>query len=91
MLLRVLVGDLTVEDTGAYKTAINQRTTASAELGIDYRILGGSPDESAVFIRMGLRSSEGDQMPPIGTEMTDATGLALISSFIEGLTPPPPL
>jgi hypothetical protein len=92
MYLRVLVGDLTLEDTGTYKTAINQLATASADLGLQYRILGGSPpEESAAYYRMSLRMSEGDHMPPIGSEDPDTDeGLPLIASFIASLPAPTP-
>lgn len=87
MFLRVLVGDLTVEDTGTYKTAVNQLTTASSELGIDYRIYGGDDTLSALYFRMTRRMIE-DQMPPIGTEVTDDEGLSVIQEWISDLPPP---
>jgi hypothetical protein len=87
LLMRVSVNDMTLEDTGVYRTAVNQRTTAGAELGIDYRILGGMEAGSALYYRMGLRMIE-DQMPPIGTEMTDMDGMALIRTFIQSFPPP---
>jgi hypothetical protein len=89
MLLRVSVNDQTLEDTGTYRTAINQLTTASDELGIDYRIVGGNDADSAVPFRMTMRMIE-DQMPPIGTEIIDPEGLALIESWIQSLPPPTP-
>jgi hypothetical protein len=89
MLLRLSVNDLTLEDTDTFATAINQRTTAGPELGIDYRILGGAPEDSALYHRMGLRSSEGDQMPPIGSEVVDTEGgRATIEAWISSLPPP---
>jgi hypothetical protein len=90
MLLRVLIGDTTPEQTGAYRTAVNQRTTASPELQIEYRIRGGSTveRESALWFRMNQRMIE-DQMPPIATELQDPTGLATITSWIQSLPPPP--
>jgi hypothetical protein len=87
MYLRVSVNDQALEDTGTYQTAINQATTASSELGIDYRILGGDETESALHFRMTQRMIE-DQMPPIGTEVTDPDALMLIQSWIQSLPPP---
>ena len=88
MHLRVLVSDDMFEDTGLYRTAVNQRITGSNELAVDYRIRGGDLAQSAVHVRMNLRMVE-DQMPPIGTEMQDMTGLTAIGSFIQSLPPPP--
>jgi hypothetical protein len=90
ILLRVLVADTTLEQTGVFRTAVNQRTTASADLAIEYRIRGGSSveRESAVWYRMNLRMIE-DQMPPIASELQDPTGLTTISSWIQSLPPPP--
>ncbi len=89
MLLRLSVNDQTVEDTGTYRTAINQLSTASSDLSVDFRILGGNPEDSAVPFRMTLRQIE-DQMPPIGTEIVDPDGLDLIESWIQTLPPPSP-
>lgn len=87
LMLRVLVDDLTLEDTGLFQTAINQRSTASSDLPVDYRIFGGDIDQSAVRFRMTLRMIE-DQMPPIGTETQDEEGLAMIEEWIMSLPPP---
>jgi hypothetical protein len=88
MLLKVSVNDQTLEDTGVFKTAINQPTTASNELSIPFRIQGGNVPDSAVHFRMTQRMIE-DQMPPIGTELKDETGLELMRSWIESLPPTP--
>ena len=91
LLLRVRVADQDLEDTDTYKTAINQPTTASAELGLEWRILGGDPSAepipSAVTYRMHKRGIE-DQMPPIGTEVIDPDGYEVIRAWIESLDPP---
>jgi hypothetical protein len=89
MLLRLSVNDQTLEDTDTYRTAINQLSTASSDLSVDFRILGGSPADSAIPFRMTLRMIE-DQMPPIGTEIIDPAGLDLIESWIQTLPPPVP-
>jgi len=90
MFLRGLVSHQTLEDTAVFQTAINQPTTASADLGLDFRILGGDELGSATYHRMNLRMSEGDQMPPIGSEIQDTVGLAAMASWIQSLPPPPP-
>jgi len=84
---RVLIADQTLEDTATWKTVINQKTTASSELAIDYRIKGGSEMDSAAYFRMTQRMIE-DQMPPIGTEVKDETGLAMLRAWIQSLPPP---
>ncbi len=89
MLLRLSVNDQALEDTGTFRTAINQRSTASSDLSVDFRILGGNSEDSAVPFRMGLRLIE-DQMPPIGTEIVDPDGLALLEAWIQTLPPPAP-
>jgi hypothetical protein len=81
------VNDLTLEDTGLLRTAVNQRSTASSDLPVDYRISGGDIEQSAVRFRMTLRLHE-DQMPPIGTEVQDDEGLAMIEEWIQSLPPP---
>ena len=92
MLLRVLVGDETPEQTGTYQTAVNVMNTASAELPVDYRLHGGEPGEvdyaSAILYRMDQRGIE-DQMPPIGTTERDQEGIDLIYSWALTLPAPP--
>jgi hypothetical protein len=89
MFLRLSVADQSLEQTDTWLTAINRATTASADLGLDYRILGGGAlEESAIYHRMGLRMSEGDQMPPIGSEIVDMEGRELIGTWIDSLPSP---
>jgi hypothetical protein len=87
MYLRVLVGDSTPEATSAYETALNQELTKADNLGLALRIAAGDPDMSAIYVRMSQRYSE-NQMPPIGTEETDETGLAAVAAWIRSLPPP---
>lgn len=87
LLLRGLVGDLTFEDTGFFKTALNHETTASTEFPVAYRVAGGDLSQSALHLRMTLRLIE-DQMPPIGTEETDDTALTMLEDWIATLPPP---
>lgn len=87
LLLRIKIGDQTLQDTDVFRSAINQRSTASSELAIDYRIRGGDIAQSAVHFRMTQRMIE-DQMPPIGTKVHDQEGLELIQTWIESLPPP---
>jgi hypothetical protein len=89
MYLRVLVADRTPEATGAYRSAVNQRITKAEDLGFALRIRGGDATQSALHHRMSLRATE-DQMPPIATELSDATGIAAIDAWIATLPAPTP-
>ena len=93
LLLRILVDDMTLEDTGVYQTAINKAPTASMELPVEWRILGGdlggTMTNSAVYYRMNDRGGI-DQMPPIASTEKDTEGLALILSWMQSLPPPAP-
>lgn len=89
MYLRVLVGDKTVEATGAYQSALNVAVSRPEELGIPLRITGGDHEQSAIWYRMSLRFTE-SQMPPLATDETDPAGLAAVSAWITTLPPPEP-
>ena len=52
--------------------------------GYTYRVVAGDPDQSAAFFRMTQRTMQ-VQMPPLATERTDDTGIALIRSWIQSL------
>lgn len=78
-------------DEPAYRTAVNQLTrlyiVPGTQLGKDsYRIRGGAPDQSAVYLRMQARDRE--SMPPIGSEVNDAEALGLLRDWIRGLPRP---
>jgi hypothetical protein len=97
MDLRVPTGASSVEETGAYKTAVNQRTTRfkyNTDPKIAYRIAGGDPARSCISYRMSRRAEMNDhldprQMPPLATEVVDAHGLEAVAAFISLLPPPP--
>ena len=48
------------------------------------RVAPGQPDQSAVIARMSARGDM-NQMPPLATEIVDATGLDAIRQWIAGL------
>ncbi len=78
-------------DEPVYRTAVNQLTrlyvVPGSRLGKDsYRIYGGAPDASAVYLRMQRRDAE--QMPPIATEVSDAEALGLLRDWIRRLPRP---
>ncbi len=81
--LRVLVGNTTVESTDTYKTTVNVAATRFACNGCS-RIAPGDADASAVIMRMKARGGDA-QMPPIGTELPDTTGISAVSEWIDGL------
>ena len=76
----------TVEETTIYTTTVNVATTSAGTFGIPTRIVPGDPGASAVHARMQTRGSDA-QMPPIGTEDVDASGLALVADWITSLEP----
>ena len=81
MVLHLEVANRNVTDTGPYKTAVNVDTQGF--FGRGKRIAPKAPDESAVYTRMSTRGR--GQMPPLGTEETDPTGLAAIAAWINAL------
>jgi hypothetical protein len=81
--LRLQVGSLNnVTQMPLYTTTVgvtNQLSVAGATAIIE----PGSPTASALRIRMASRAVI--QMPPVGTEDVDSTGLATIDAWISGL------
>jgi hypothetical protein len=88
MRLRLLVGQTTTAQTGVFQTAIGVPTKnfdcLGSGAGTCNRIEPGKPAASAVWMRLSTKGP-GVQMPPIGTEVVDATGIQTISTFISGL------
>jgi mono/diheme cytochrome c family protein len=84
MYFRLLTGDTSVEQTGAFSTAVDvgaNRTDLS--LG-DFRIAGAHPENSLVIGRMGSRVP-GTQMPPLGTKLPHEAGIDAVSAWISSL------
>jgi hypothetical protein len=73
-----------VMDTGAYQTGVGVPNTLFADQHVTARIEPGDPGSSAVWFRMNERGNNA-QMPPVGSETVDATGLAAVQSWIEAL------
>lgn len=77
----------TVMGTTAYTTCVNQDTKGGIS-GLGKRIVPGKPDMSAVYEVMNLREmsnldgGESRQMPPLASEIVDATGTAAIKAWI---------
>jgi hypothetical protein len=89
MDLRHTVAAHSEAEEPAYRTAVNQLTTTYAMPGTQvsvnsFRILGGSPDMSAVLFRTNSRAS-GQQMPPFATKVPDADAVNYLTDWIRGL------
>jgi len=91
---RLRTTDVDVDKTGVYVTMVNQKTDLFIGHGCTYRIAGGNVADSCSILRMSERGTDAapnlKQMPPLGTELVDATGLAAVSAWIATLPPPPP-
>jgi hypothetical protein len=81
------VHDTDPKSTKAYLTSVGQPLTRWTGHGYVSRIVPGDPSTSGVIARMSTRVPA-DQMPKIGTEVVDATGVALISDWIAHMPPP---
>jgi hypothetical protein len=80
--MRVLTTQTAVVDTDVYTTAVN---VASVNFPCTCnRITPGNPAQSAVMQRMSSRVA-GAQMPPLGTEITDPTGIQTVTDWITAL------
>ncbi len=73
-----------VANTPTYKTTVNQALTASNPTPSTSRIVPGKSAESDVFFRMNERGTL-TQMPPVGSEVVDASGLAAVKAWIDSL------
>jgi len=84
--LRLLVGQLTPETTDTYQSMINV-VTQNADFSMYDRVEPGKPALSEIILRMGRRPPQTGQMPPIGTEVVDSTGVAAVTAWIQALPP----
>ena len=71
-------------ETGTFLTAVGVPTTLFMQPGVSLRVAPGDPTASAVWFRMHERGNNA-QMPPLGSEVVDAAGVAAIEAWIEGL------
>lgn len=62
----------TIEDTGTYRTVVGDAVDP------------GDPDGSQLF-RLVSHRGEGEQMPPLATEVVDAGAVATLRAWIQGL------
>jgi hypothetical protein len=81
MDLWIDVGIPEAELTAAFTTAVN---VPSLWPGAALRVAPGTPDESAIVLRMESRTV-GTQMPPFATELPHGSGIALVRGWILSL------
>lgn len=84
MVLRLDVGERDAAATQIVQTTVGVELEQWIDRGFTYRIVAGDPDQSALFYRITQRTMQ-VQMPPLATEHTDDTAIALLRSWIESL------
>ncbi len=84
MILRLDVAETDPATTMIVETTVGVPLQQWVNHGYTDRIVAGDPDMSAIVYRMSQRTPD-MQMPPIATEFTDPTGIALIRAWISGL------
>lgn len=82
MRLRVLVGQSTPEETGAFTTTVGTVMKHTLANGVTDVVVKGDPERSGLWLRMGLRDFYG--MPPAGTQVVDDVGRETIRQWIVG-------
>lgn len=76
--------DVSVQESGAYTTAINLVMKHVMPPDITLAIVPGNPDRSGLWLRMQHRH-DGWEMPPLATNQVDPAGVDLIKTWIAGL------
>lgn len=82
--LEVLVGLETLDDTGAYQTAVGVNSVWMMGSPL-MRVTPGDPDTSSIYLRPGIRGDAVNQMPPVATELVDDVGRDAIREWILSL------
>lgn len=82
MRLRLLVGQSTPEETGAYTTTVGTVMKHTLANDVTDVVVKGNPDRSGLWLRMGLRDFYG--MPPAGTQVVDDVGRETVRQWIVG-------
>lgn len=77
-----------VEDTPFYQTTVSENVSLPADSpdGTPVHIVPGSPETSALFLRLSSRGTE-YQMPPLGTELPDPELVDALEAWITALEP----
>jgi hypothetical protein len=84
LVLRLTAGERNPQNAPAYQSTVGVPLQNFMDAAYTTRIVAGSPDESALWFRMSERGTR-TQMPPLGTEEADATGVDLVRRWIESL------
>ena len=84
MILRLDVAETDAATTKIVQSTVGVPLQQWVNHGYTDRIVAGEPDQSAIVYRMSQRTQD-MQMPPIATEFTDPTGIALIRAWVSGL------
>ena len=74
----------TVEETGAWQTAVDQPTAIFKDQHVTARIAPGQPEQSAVLYRM-LQRHNNAQMPPLASHTIDEVGTSTVAEWIGSL------
>jgi hypothetical protein len=84
MNLRLVTSQIaTVEGSPAYTTSVCQEMQKPIATAAQI-VVPGSPDTSAMYLRMNQRGTE-DEMPQLGSELVDPSGIASIRAWIQSI------
>lgn len=87
LFFRLNVGDVSAEETLAFKTSVNQEAIYAKDGGeavpATVRVVPGDPSSSAVVQRMTAQRSY--RMPWLGVKIVDRAGVEKVSAWIENL------
>jgi len=84
MNLRLDLGQTSPESSNAYLTTLGVELQYFNDTDLEYRVVPGVPEESALVERMSQRGTD-TQMPPFASELVHADGVALIADWIDSL------
>jgi hypothetical protein len=84
MLMRLSVTERVASETEVYRSLVGQTLDYWVKPPYTHRVVAGQPAESAIIGRMMARGSK-DQMPPLASEVADATAITAISAWITAL------
>ena len=79
MNLWIDVNQSNVQETSAYRTAVGQPNKIFNDQHVTARIEPGQPEASSIIYRMSQRGNNA-QMPPLGSEQVDESGLEAVRS-----------
>jgi hypothetical protein len=83
--MEVHTADQRPEDTELYRTTIGAPLPHVLPDGQTVAVVPGMPDASGLLGRMQIRDNGDWQMPPLGSEVVDSDGTALVRAWIAAL------